>query len=376
MTGFRTRGHPAAVAVVRRAVDRRRPPHALLLVGPPRVGKTTLALDLVAGLLCLSPDAPDRPCRACAACRKIDHGNHPDVHRLAPEGAGQQIRLGQVQSLTSALALMPLEGRFRMAVIEQAHRLNPDAQNALLKTLEEPHPDVVLILAADESSGLLPTVVSRCARLRLGPVPVDDIAAMLSDAGVADAARGSRLGRLAGGRPGLALALAAQPEALVIQERLARRLLELLGADRRQRLAALEELLEDSASLVAAAEAAAEPATPTDAAAQPSPSTGRRGPRPARSSPAERRQAAAQLMTVWREVCRDLALAGHGAVAELRMHELADELAARARLVEAPALARFLAGLDDAGRQVEAYANPELVLDVLLLRWPSPRRAA
>src|SRR6188508_1518247 len=121
-----TRGNPAAQRLVERAIESGRPPHALLLVGPEGVGKTTLALDLAAGLLCLASDPVDRPCRTCAACRKVEHGNHPDLHRLAPEGAGQQIRIGQVQQLTSDLSLLPLEGRFRLAIIEKAQRLNED----------------------------------------------------------------------------------------------------------------------------------------------------------------------------------------------------------------------------------------------------------
>src|SRR3954471_19000745 len=165
-----TRGNPAALRLVERAIENGRPPHALLLAGPEGVGKTTLAFDLAAGLLCLAPNSPDGPCRECAACRKVAHGNHPDLHRLAPEGAGQQIRIGQVQQLSSELALLPLEGRFRIAIVEKAHRLNDDAQNALLKTLEEPPAAVVIVLAADDAAKLLPTVVSRCTRVRLGPV--------------------------------------------------------------------------------------------------------------------------------------------------------------------------------------------------------------
>ncbi|CAN5569623.1 DNA polymerase III subunit delta' [soil metagenome] len=363
---FRTRGH-AAAAVVERAVRSERPPHALLLVGPARVGKTTLALDLACGLLCLRPEPSERPCRECSACRKVDHGNHPDLHRLAPEGAGQQIRLGQVQALTAELALMPAEGRFRLAIIEQAHRLNQDAQNALLKTLEEPHPKVVLILAADESASLLPTVVSRCARLRLGPVAAEVITDMLAEAEVADASRGARLARLAGGCPGRALAIAAQPEVLVAQDRLARRLLALLGGDRRERLAALDELLEDAAGLVLTDEAAE---TPAERPARRSRAAS------SRAAPAERRLAAAQLLSIWRDVTRDLALAAHGAVSELRLRELADDMLDAGSTVSGPALAQFLARLDDAGRAVDAYANPELVLDVLLLKWPRSGRAA
>src|SRR4029079_620091 len=126
---FLTRGQPAGLGLVKRAVETDRPPHALLLVGPAGVGKTTLALDLAAGLLCLAEDPAARPCRACAACRKVAHGNHPDLHRLAPECAGQQIRVASIQALTAELALLPLEGRYRIAIIESAQRLNVDAQN-------------------------------------------------------------------------------------------------------------------------------------------------------------------------------------------------------------------------------------------------------
>src|ERR671915_1042961 len=238
VAGFRTRGHPAALAVIRRAVETERPPHALLLVGPDGVGKTTLAFDLAAGLLCLDADPARRPCRECSACRKVDHGNHPDLHRLAPEGAGGQVRLGQVQRLAAELVLLPLEGRYRVAIVEAAQRLNPDAQNALLKTLEEPPPRVCIILCADDEADLLPTVRSRCARLRLGPVSGDEIAALLGERGFADASRSSALARAASGRPGLALALALEPEAELVEARLARRLADLAAADRRARLAA------------------------------------------------------------------------------------------------------------------------------------------
>ena len=145
------------------------------------------------------------------------------------------MRLGQVQALAAELYLLPLEGSFRVAIIEQAQRLNLDAQNALLKTLEEPPAQVAIILAADDSAGLLPTVVSRCVRLRLGPVAPTAIATLLAEHGLADSVQGTRIARLAGGRPGLALSLAGQPEAVIAQQRLARTLLDLLAADRRRR---------------------------------------------------------------------------------------------------------------------------------------------
>lgn len=382
MSGFRTRGHRAALAFVSRCIEGERPPHALLLVGPDGVGKTTLALDLAAGLLCLDTDPSARPCRACAACRKVEHRNHPDLHRLEPEGAGQQIKVGQVQALAAELALLPLEGRFRLAIVEHAHRLNPDAQNALLKTLEEPPAAVCLILAADDSATLLPTVVSRCARLRLGPVAQETIAELVDQAGLADRSRGAALARLSGGRPGAALALAQRPEAVIAQERLARTLLDLLAADRRRRLGSQSDLVADGALLSAAASETFDDSQATDDGAGEAATTGRQratrksgAERPAarRPSPAERRTAVAQVVGVWRDVARDLAVAARGGRRELRQHDLIDELARSGGTVEADDVARFLVRLDATGRALDGYANPELALDALLLDWPRAR---
>jgi DNA polymerase-3 subunit delta' len=386
--GFRTRGHRAALGFVERSILTERPPHALLLFGPDGVGKTTLAMDLAAGLLCLDPDPAARPCRSCAACRKVEHGNHPDLHLLEPEGAGQQIRVGQVQALAAELALLPLEGRFRVAVIEHANRLNPDAQNALLKTLEEPPARVCLILAADDTAALLPTVVSRCARLRLGPVATEAIVELLGETGLADSVQGSALARLSGGRPGVAIALARRPEAEQAQARLSRTLLDLLVADRRRRLGSQSDLISDGAVLAAAAagtiedlDAGAEVATKPRRTTRAS--GAKAGGRTAgerssarRPSPAERRSAVTHIVLVWRDVARDLAVAARGGTRELRQHDMLDDLTRAGALVDADAVVRFLARLEAVARALDAYANPELALDALLLEWPRARQAA
>ncbi|MEO6351190.1 MAG: DNA polymerase III subunit delta' [Candidatus Limnocylindrales bacterium] len=379
---FRTRGHRQALAFVQRATETEQPPHALLLAGPDRVGKTTLALDLAAGLLCLAEDSAQRPCAQCAACRKVAHGNHPDLHRLAPEGAGQQIRVAQVQALVAELALLPLEGRFRVAVVEHAHRLNPDAQNALLKTLEEPPARVCIVLAADDTSALLPTVISRCARVRLGSVAGAEIAAMIDEAGVADRARGAALARLSGGRPGLALALARRPEAVLAQARLARTLLDLVAADRRRRLGVQQALLEDGAALAAAAAGTAEDLGAVDEVQPQRAARARKGGATAerassrRPSPAERRAAVTEIVAVWRDVARDLAVAARGGRREIQQLELVEDLARIGAAVEPDAITGFLGRLDAAGRALDLYANPELVLDSLLLEWPRAKIAA
>ncbi len=268
--------------------------------------------------------------------------------------------MGQVQALTAELALLPLEGRFRLAIVESAQRLNADAQNALLKTLEEPPPQVVIVLAADDVAPLLPTVISRCVRIRLGPVPADLIGALLAERGLADESRGAALGRVAGGRPGVAIALATQPDAVIARTRLAGSLLSLLGNRRAHRLRVAAELLEDGAALAHAAGATAD----GGAAAE------------RRQSPAERRAAAAQVLAVWREVARDLAVAALGGRRELSQPDLLDELTSRGARVAPAAVTQFLGRVDAAARALDAYANPELTLDALLMAWPAPADAA
>ena len=174
MDGARTRGHPAALGAVGSMI-RGGAPHAVLFVGPAGVGKTTLALDLAAGLLCTADDPAARPCGTCRACRLVASGGHPDLHRIGPEGPGRQVVIGGpgarvrgIRDLIADLALLPVEGGARVAIVEAAHRMNEDAQAALLKTLEEPPPGVTLILCADAEEPLLPTIRSRCARLRTG----------------------------------------------------------------------------------------------------------------------------------------------------------------------------------------------------------------
>lgn len=379
--GFRTRGQPAALASIARSVVAGQAPHALLLVGPAGVGKTTLALDLAAGLLCLAPEPTERPCRVCAGCRKVEHGNHPDLHRLAPHGAGEQIQIGDVRRLLAELALRPFEGRVRLALVEQAPRLNQDGQNALLKVLEEPPAGVTIVLTAEADSLLLETVVSRCQGLRLGPVEPSVIADLLVAEGLADASRAAELARLAAGRPGIAIALARDPQGLLVEGRLLRRLLDLASADRRARLGAAAELVADAAALAGSATQDVPPGGQEHGEPVAGEDDELDGPAGAsrRPAPLERRRAALRLLGAWRDLARDLAIVSAGGRAQVRRLDLLEELDATAATLGPLGrrdLAGFLARLDGLAAGLEGYANPELVVDVLLLSWPRAERTA
>jgi DNA polymerase III delta' subunit len=397
---FHTRGQPLAVQAAS-AMLASHVPHALLLVGPSGVGKTTMALDLAAALLCRAPDPAARPCRECRACRAVEHGNHPDLHRLAPLGPGAVIPIGRrdepgVRELVAALALLPVEGGARVGIVEAAHRLTEDAQAALLKTLEEPPAGTTIILCADDEDRLLPTLRSRCVRLRLGPLDRHDVEAVVIERGGADAAAAARAARYAGGRPGLALAYVAAPEALVVRGEIGRSLLDLRGGSRTARLAGFRDLASRAAELVrqleggrrragAAADGSPrgavdgpaskdqrEDASPTaDPGSQPEPALGEAdeaaGRRGARAPAAERRSAALALVGVWRDVLRDLAALGLGDPSLVRDIDLLDDLLAASPAMPPEVVAANLARLDVAGEQLEGNVSPELVLDVLAL---------
>lgn len=399
---FHTRGQPAAEAALRTML-RAGVPHALLLAGPAGVGKRTLANDVAATLLCRMDDPGERPCRACRGCRALEHGNHPDLHVLAPTGAGQVIPIGGrdergVRDLVRELALLPVEGGVRVAIVADADRMTEDAQAAFLKTLEEPPAATVLILTATDEERLLPTIRSRVVRIRVGPVPRGEIELLLTDAGLAEPPLAARLARLAAGRPGDAVAMARSPEAVTIRAEIGRTLLDLVRASRADRLRLGRDLLARAGALVAAVRAGSGAADVVDEGARSrrGGSKGRRQGAPIAMAPpdagsvvagpasgaeaggdtgtarvpaAERRAAALALVGAWRDVARDLALVTIGDAAAVRAIDLLDDLEATAAAVPPSFSADQLRRLEVAGERLEGNVSPELVIDGLALGW-------
>ena len=404
MNGLRTRGQPVAAAAIRAMLGSGFP-HAVLLTGPGGVGKTTLALDIAAALLCGEADAGARPCRDCRTCRMVEHGNHPDLHWLAPAGPGALISIGGrdergVRELVRDLAYLPVEGGMRIAIVESAHRMTEDAQSAFLKTLEEPPLRTTIILCADDEERLLPTIHSRCVRIRLGPMGRRDIETVLVAQGVADAPTASRLARISDGRPGHAIAFARAPEAVIIRAEIARSLLDLLDGGVTARLTGLRDLAGRAAELTKALESG----VGDTAASSPRGTRGRRksaaapgpGPpseaiadggspdhdpdglgegRPPKVPAAERRRAALALLDIWRTVTRDLGLAVAQETGAIRDQDLLDDLVSSAARIDLATIGAALRRLDVAAERLEGNVSPELVLDVLALHW-APSRAA
>lgn len=168
-------GHDRQKNILRRALENRRIAHAYLFEGPDGIGKRLVALALARALLCQSGQG----CGDCGPCRKVDHNNHPDIHLLDADGA--TIKIDQVRALQKELSLRPLEGRYKICLIDGAEQFNPAAANALLKTLEEPQPNTLIILLSSQPEALLSTIRSRCQRLPFQRLPKLRLTEILAD---------------------------------------------------------------------------------------------------------------------------------------------------------------------------------------------------
>ncbi|HWP23059.1 MAG TPA: DNA polymerase III subunit delta' [Candidatus Binatia bacterium] len=151
--------------------------HAYLFLGPEGVGKRTAALALARAIHC--EECRDDYCGRCVNCLRISDGNHPDLRLIEPLPDKKEITIKQVRELEAELSYRSFTGKRKIAVIDPATLMNTAAQNALLKTLEEPPQDSLIILIASHAGGLLPTVRSRCLRLAFAPVSRGEVAEFL-----------------------------------------------------------------------------------------------------------------------------------------------------------------------------------------------------
>lgn len=202
-------GHARVVRFLEQAMRSSRLGHALLFLGPAGVGRETCARLLAAGLLCdEGRDALPFGCGECRGCRRVLAGAHPDVQLMLPEAdavargllepegkrqPSREIRVAQVRELNRVMRMKPYEGRARVAIIVDAHRMNASAANALLKTLEEPGPDALLVLTAPHERAVLPTISSRCQRLTFAPLPEEAVEEILRRRDVKDATARAQL---------------------------------------------------------------------------------------------------------------------------------------------------------------------------------------
>ena len=210
-------GHDWAVETLRSSIIHNRVGHAWLFTGPAQVGRTHLATLFAQALNCESDYPENRPCGICRKCKLIASGRHPDLIVVEPtmgNRGNETLKIDQIRELQQDLNRTAMEGPFKIAIVKRFDAANPAAANAFLKTLEEPPPNVVLILTASESDSLLPTINSRCRSINLRPVPQSVIQDHLETKMGVPTDRSRIVAHLANGRIGWAITAAEDEAAL------------------------------------------------------------------------------------------------------------------------------------------------------------------
>ena len=315
-------GHQWAVELLQQQQRAERVPQSLLLTGPRNVGKCTVARYFAQYLNCTGPD---KPCGVCSSCRKVITGNHPDV-RIIDDDA-QALKIDRVRDLQHELALSPVEGQYRVAVLANFERATISAANALLKTLEEPASQVVLILTAPDPGSLLPTIVSRCQMLTLRPLPLAEVKTALQNEWQATPEQAELLSQLSGGRLGWSA------RAITDENFLARRadqlndLRDLLQMHKAERLAYARENSRDMVALK-------------------------------------------ETLTLWLTIWRDLLLLKSGCKTKIVNLDWQDMLQTIAQHTSVTQAGNMVSRLQTTLLNLDRNVNPRLNLEVLLLKLP------
>ncbi|OGO24167.1 MAG: hypothetical protein A2144_14695 [Chloroflexi bacterium RBG_16_50_9] len=327
-------GQSRVVSLLQRSLETGKLAHAYLIVGPPHVGKMTLALNLAQALNCEA--AEERPCRACLSCQKIDSAHHADVQVIGlarDEDAAEAKLIGidQIKDVQHSASLPPFEGLHKVFIIDGAELLSTEAANCLLKTLEEPVGKVTFILLTVNDSLLPATVVSRCQRLELKPLSINELASALTGNYGVEPERARLLAGLSHGCPGWALRAVADDDLLRQRDAELNRLLGVIGADCEGRFAYAAQL-----------------------AAQFS----------------QNRRLVYGVLDLWLDYWRDLLLVKTGCGNIITNVDRLDRLIEMAGCYRLVQIRNFLEGLRAAQAQLRQNVNPRLVLEVLMLDIP------
>ncbi len=196
-------GQGKAKRMLKRSLAADRIPHAYIFKGPEGVGRKLFGRGLAAAINCRNPRGI-AACGACSSCIKFHSGNHPDFLVISPDGGG--IRINQVRKLSRDLTYPPYESAMRVVILEDVHTMRQEAANSLLKTLEEPPENNLLILTAESSQETLATLTSRCQVVPFSRLDDDDTTKILENHGV-EPGNARLLAHLSGGSPGRALSL-------------------------------------------------------------------------------------------------------------------------------------------------------------------------
>jgi DNA polymerase-3 subunit delta' len=230
-------GQKQTISFLKGVMARGKIPHAYLFAGISGIGKTTTALAFTQAINCIE-QVNEEACGHCQTCRQVKSGNFPDLVLIEPDG--QNIKIEQIRGLNRALSFKPVSGRYRVSIIRQAEVMTDEAANSLLKTLEEPPPNNLIILNVTEPLALFPTIVSRCQKVLFRPIPAGAIVDWLVNSQSVEKDRAHVLAKISEGSLGKAIRM-SEGEFIKNREHLISRLIQLQGLSSEE---ALEMALE------------------------------------------------------------------------------------------------------------------------------------
>ncbi len=336
---WRTAGQDHLLRQLSNALSRGQMGHAYLLVGPPHVGKMTLAMDMAAIINCLDPGADDAaPCGECARCTRIRRDAYADLTTVAVGGdprSPTRISIEQVRETENFLSVTAVEGGWKVVIFDGCETLSAgqsESANALLKTLEEPPPNVLLLLLTSDDEGILPTIRSRCRLLTLRPMAGAVLADYLVSHHGADPSEARRLARLARGCPGWAINALNNQEAMETRSTELDRITELAAAPLDERFAYANALA---------------------------------------SSFSQDRESVRQILYQWEGWWRDLLLVKEGTPDSIRNIDRDADLIRFAEGISSVAIANLLRRIQSTLVALDANANPRLALECMMLDVPT-----
>ena len=220
--------------------------HAYLFTGPLGIGKRTLALAFNQALNCPNSPAKGQACGVCPTCKRIQTMQYPDLHVVQAERVGGVLKVDQVRELQHSLALTPYEGQYRFALLLRFDEAHLSASNALLKTLEEPNPHVILVLTVENLDQILPTIISRCEIIRLRPTPLEDLIPALVNHLEISTEDARFLAHISSGKAGTAIHYYQNPDLVEKRAEMLEDLCSLLSASRVDRFSYAANLAKES----------------------------------------------------------------------------------------------------------------------------------